>query len=68
MKVKELLELLKKADPETTIVVEGGDHSYYEARAWLITARHIPHDNFWSEDWEGELDPEEVRKSALFVG
>lgn len=68
MKVKDLLEMLKDADPEMPIVVSGSDHSYDVARAEIITARYVADWLHWSEDWKGDLDAQEERKQVLFVG
>ncbi len=59
MKVKELLVILAEADPESTVVVEGDDHSYRPCWSFSTTARTIGGDFF--EDYPGDLSKGEKR-------
>lgn len=53
MKIKDILDFLRQADPDAEIVVDGGDHSYRKASISLTTAMKIGGD-FYEDRGEPE--------------
>ena len=65
MRVKDLISALQKMDPEATILIEGSDHSYRKAAAYLGTAMQIGGDFY--EDGGGPEGAAGKRINAVVV-
>jgi hypothetical protein len=69
MKVKELRELLKDAPDDAPVVVDGSDHSHYEANCFVTTMLVYDDDpGSMTEDHGPEYDdPGTTRVPCLLV-
>ena len=67
MNIGQLKRLIEALPDNTPVLHPTHDHSYNGCSANTTTAIYVANENYWSEDFDGQLNEGEVRRNVLVI-
>ena len=72
MKVHELIEILKKCDPDAYVVIPGDEETYNFEGFIGVHAEYVepnyPTSTLYVEDWQFTHSPKPTEQQVIFIG